>query len=247
MRVLVVDDEAPARSRLKRLLSATPGIELAGEAGDGEEAVARITELAPEVVLLDIQMPVLDGFGVIEAMGAAMPVTILCTAFDEHALRAFDARAIDYLLKPVDPGRLVTALGRARALVAAPVRERRRGLREIAQLVETRGEFLPRLLVHDASRAHLLPVERIDRIRADRNHCDVFTEGRSFRLRRTLASLESRLDPRAFLRISKSDIVRLDAVKEIIPWSHGDYRVAMRDGTTLSWSRRYRAAAMTAG
>jgi two-component system LytT family response regulator len=243
MRVLIVDDEAPARDRLRHLLAASPDVEVAGEATDGEDAADRIAGLSPDVVLLDIQMPRLDGFGLIEAMGPEMPLTIFCTAFDEHALRAFDARAIDYLLKPVQPERLATALERARMLLAAPERDRRRGMQALAGLVEERGQFLPRLLIHDATRAYLLPVERIDRISSDRNHCDVHSGGRSFRLRRTLASLESRLDPKAFLRISKSDIVRLDAIHEIRPWSHGDYHVLMRDGTTVTWSRRYRAAA----
>lgn len=103
--------------------------------------------------------------------------------------------------------------------------------------------MLPRLLVHDATRAYLLPVERIDHVRAERNYCDVRSGDRVFRVRRTLTALAARLDPKLFLRINKSDLVRLDAVREIQPWSHGDYRVVMLDGTTLSWSRRYRAAA----
>jgi two-component system LytT family response regulator len=248
MRILVVDDEAPARSRLRRLLGAVADVDIVGEAANGDEAVERIAELAPDVVLLDIQMPKLDGFGVIDSVGvASMPVTILCTAHDEHALRAFEARAIDYLLKPVQPDRLADALARARSLLAASKSAgRARGLKGIARLVEDRaaaGERAPiaRLLARDDQRAYLLPVERIDHIRADRNYSIVRSEGRSFRVRRPISALAGRLDPRLFLRIGKSDVVRLDAVREIQPWSHGDYRVVMRDGTILTWSRRYRA------
>lgn len=241
MRVLIVDDEAPARARLRRLLGDVASVTAIDEAPDGEAAVERIAAGAPDVVLLDIQMPRLDGFGVVDALGAEMPLTIFCTAFDEHALRAFDARAIDYLLKPVQPDRLATALERARALLDGTARTRQRGLKAIGAMVEARGERLHRLLVHDETRAYLLPVDRIDLIRADRNYCDVRSAGRTFRVRRTLGSLEARLDPERFVRVNKSDLVRLDAIHEIQPWSHGDYRVRLHDGTIVPWSRRYKA------
>ena len=246
MRVLVVDDEAPARARLRRLVEELPPVihvTVVGEAEDGEQAVERIGVLSPEVVLLDIRMPRVDGFGVIDAMGDEMPLTIFCTAYDEHALAAFEARAVDYLLKPVQPERLRAALERAERLLAGSATARRRGMRAVAAIVESGRHFLPRLLVHDDTRACLLPVERIDHLRAERNYCDIRSGGKTYRVRRTLSSLAARLDPKLFLRINKSDIVRLDAVREIQPWSHGDYRVVLHDGTILSWSRRYRAAA----
>jgi two-component system, LytTR family, response regulator len=241
MRILIVDDEAPARARLRRLLQTVSDTEVVGEANAGDVAVESIAKLTPDLVLLDIQMPRLDGFGVIDVVGIdQMPATIFCTAFNEHALRAFDARAVDYLLKPVQPERLAVALERARALVRSS-RARKRGMRSIADLVESHATFLPRLLVHTGTRAHLLAIDSVDHIRAERNYCTVRSAGKSFQLRRSLASLEPRLDPARFLRIGKSDVVRLSAVSEIQPWSHGDYRVVMRDGTTLTWSRRYRA------
>ncbi len=246
MRILVVDDEAPARSRLRRLLEdvgPSMDVSVVGEAEDGQDAVERITELAPDVVLLDIRMPRVDGFGLVEAMGDEMPLTIFCTAYDEHALQAFDARAVDYLLKPVQPERLTAALERAQLLLRGGSTTRRRGIRAIAAVVETSQPYLPRLLVHDGPRAYLLPVERIDHIRAERNCCDIRSGDRTFRVRRTLSALAARLDPALFLRINKSDVIRLDAVREIQPWSHGDYRVLLHNGTSLSWSRRYRAAA----
>lgn len=243
MRVLIVDDEPPARTRLRRLLSALRDVEIVGEAENGEAAMAMIESAAPDLVLLDIRMPVLDGFGLCAALGDEMPLVVFCTAYDEHALAAFEARAVDYLLKPIQEARLADAVARARTLLSGTATARKRGLRAVAAVVEERTPLLARLLVRDEHRAYLVPVDQIDHIRSDRNHCIVRTQGREFRMRRTLSSLAARLDPKQFLRIGKGDVVRLDAVREITPWSHGDYRVTLRDGTTLSWSRRYRAAA----
>lgn len=243
MRLLIVDDEAPARARLKRLVGEIANIDVIGEAEDGEDAVERILALQPDVVLLDIGMPKLNGFDVVASLGSEMPLTIFCTAYDEHALRAFDARAVDYLLKPVQPARLAAALARARVLLQSSAAEQRRDRKSIAAVVEERGAFLLRILVHGDQRAYLLPVNRIDLVRADRNHCWVHSDAMRFRVRRTLTSLVERLDPAQFLRVNKSDIVRIDAMHEIQPWSHGDYRVVMRDGSTLTWSRRYRDSA----
>ncbi len=243
MRLLLVDDEAPARARLRRLvgeLDPSLDAQVVAEAEDGEVAVDAIASHAPDVVLLDIRMPRLDGFGLVQAMGEEMPLTIFCTAFDEHALAAFDARAVDYLLKPVQPERLAAALARAHKLLSGGVAKRHRGMRAIAAAIESEGSFLARILVHDETRAYLLPVDRVDHIRADRNYCDIRSGGRTFRVRRTLTSLAARLDPKQFLRINKSDLVRVDAMREIHPWSHGDYRVVLHDGTTLSWSRRFK-------
>ncbi len=242
LRLLIVEDEAPARARLTRLIAALADVELVGQAEDGEAAVHAIVSLAPDVVLLDIRMPRLDGFALVDAMGEDMPLTVFCTAHDEYALQAFDARAVDYLLKPVKPERLAAAVERARTLLAGSAAARSRGRQSVAQIVEKQSGFLTRLMVRDGERACLLPVQQVDHIRADRNHCDVHAAGRVFRVRRTLTSLVERLDPQHFLRVNKSDVVRLDAVREIQPWSHGDYRVVLRDGRTLNWSRRYRAA-----
>lgn len=244
MRILVVDDEAPARARLRRLLAALPSdlaVIVVGEADNGEAAIEHIATRAVDVVLLDIRMPRLDGFGLVATMGDEMPLTIFCTAHDEHALTAFDARAVDYLLKPVQMDRLAAALERARRLLASSVTTRRRGLRAVAAIVETDAPYLPRLLVRDDTRAWLLPVDQIDHVRAQRNYCDIRAGAHTVRVRRTLQSLSERLDPALFLRLNKSDLVRVDAIREIQPWSHGDYRVVLHNGTTLSWSRRFRA------
>jgi two-component system LytT family response regulator len=244
LRVLVVDDEAPARRKLRRLLGALPDVEVAGEAGSGPEAVERVAELAPDLVLLDIQMPELDGFGVIAAVGVdAMPPVIFVTAYDEHALRAFEVRALDYLLKPVAPDRLREAVARVRDQRAAgDAGEGARRRAGVAELVAAREPHLRRLLVHDErGHGHLVAVEEIGLARAERNYVALHTARGVFRVRGTIGALAGRLDPAAFLRVNRSDVVRLDAVRELQPWSHGEYRVVLRDGTALMWSRRFRS------
>ena len=271
LRVLIVDDEAPARARLRRLLAeveregsdddAIGAIEVAGEASSGDEAVAQILAVVPDLVLLDIQMPGRDGFGVIEAVGPeAMPPVAFVTAYDEHALRAFEVHAIDYLLKPVPIARLTSVLRRARRAMEGatprapqeadrqpddadrddPLAARLTGL--LASLERPAG-YLQRIMVHQDERAFLVPVSRIVRISADRNVVRLHAVGAEYVLRTPITALEARLDPDVFLRINRSDIVRLDAIQEMHPWSHGDYQVVLTDGTRLVWSRRYRARA----
>jgi two-component system, LytTR family, response regulator len=243
VRVLIVDDEAPARSKLRRFLSEQDDVEIVGEAASGREAVEQITTLSPDLVFLDVQMPELTGFEVIDEIGVeAMPRVVFVTAFDEHALRAFEVQALDYLLKPFTPERFATVMGRARATI-----DRESGGALAARLEQLVASVLPerrtlhRILVHHENRAFFLPVDRIDRFSADRNYVRLHSGGTVYSIRASLGSLADRLDSQKFLRINRSDVVRFDAIKEMQPWFHGDYRVVMRDGTTLMWSRRYRA------
>jgi two-component system LytT family response regulator len=242
MRTLIVDDEAPARAKLRRLLAAESHVEIVGEAGNGEEAIARIEQLHPDVVFLDVQMPRLDGFGVIERIGVdAMPYVVFVTAYDEHALRAFEVQALDYLLKPFSPDRLQAVVSRVHRELARD-RPADVGAR-LATLLQTTvpQQYLQRILVQRDERAVLVPVHEIDRLEAKRNDVHLHTAETVHVIRGTLAELAARLDPATFLRINRSSIVRLDAIKELQPWFHGDYRVILRDGTELMWSRRYRA------
>ena len=233
MRALIVDDEAPARARLHRLLALERDVEIVGEAATGREAISAIKRSRPDVVFLDIQMPGLNGFDVVSAIETSdAPFVVFVTADDSQALRAFDAGAVDYLLKPFTPARFARVLDRARQRVAAATGP-----------VSTATSFLRRLLVIDQGRAVFLPVERIDRIEADRNYVRLSAGGASYRLRATIASVAERLDPAQFLRINRSTLVRLDAVREMHEWSHGDFKVVMHDGTELVWSRRFRADA----
>lgn len=232
MRVLIVDDEEPARRKIRRLLSGENDVEVVGEASTGTEAIDAIRRLSPDLVFLDIQMPPPNGFGVIDALGRDdAPDVIFVTAFDEHALRAFEVRALDYLLKPVTPVRFREALERARDRMAQPT------------TAASTPRPLGRILVRDDTKAFLLALDRVDRIEADGNYVRLHSGGKSFTVRMAIGALAGRLDSEKFLRISRSAIVRLDAIKELHPWFHGDYHVVMADGARLVWTRRYRAAA----
>lgn len=237
MRVLIVDDEAPARAKLRRLLGASADVEIVGEAATGRQAVAVLKRSAVDVMFLDIQMPGLDGFGVLDTIASDIaPHVVFVTADERSAIRAFEVGAVDYLLKPFTPTRFEQVLERARGRIrdaAAPM----------PTTTPVAAPSLRRLLVFEEDRAVFLAIERIDRIEAERNYLSIVSEGRAYRIRGTMASIEARLDPAQFLRINRSTVVRLDAVKSMHEWSHGDYRVLMHDGTELTWSRRYRAAA----
>jgi two-component system LytT family response regulator len=233
VRVLIVDDEEPARRKIRRLLSGETDVEIVGEATTGTEAIDAIRQLMPDLVFLDVQMPPPDGFGVIDALGRDnAPDVVFVTAFDEHALRAFEVRALDYLLKPVTQARFREALDRARERLTAP------------PTTAAQQRPLARILVRDDTKAFLLALDRVDRIEADGNYVRLHSNGRSFTVRMAIGALAGRLDADQFLRISRSAIVRLDAIKELHPWFHGDYHVVMTDGSRLTWTRRYRAAAM---
>jgi two-component system LytT family response regulator len=236
LRALIVDDEAPARAKLRRLLAASVDVEIAGEATTGREAVALIKRSTPDVVFLDIQMPGLDGFGVLDAIdsGDSGPYIIFVTADDQHALKAFEVGAVDYLLKPFTPERFAQVLDRARGRI---------GQARSPAATPHASPYLKRLLVIENGRAMFLSTERVDRVESDRNYVYLCSAGQRHRLRATIASIAERLDPAQFLRINRSTLVRLDAVKSMTEWSHGDYKVVMHDGAELIWSRRFRGAA----
>lgn len=246
IRALIADDEAPARRKLRDLLGRETDFELVGEAADGVEAVAAIRAASPDVVFLDIQMPRLDGFGVIQEIGVeAMPLVVFVTAYDEHALRAFEVNALDYLLKPFAPSRFQRLLDRVRRQLGSPssgdLAER---IDRLLATVRPAPQYLRQILVERGEdRQTLLAVEAIDVIRADGNYLCFLSGGVQYRRRGTLRDLEDRLDPARFLRLNRSEIVRLDALREVQPWFHGDARVVLLDGTVLTWSRRYRARA----
>ncbi|HEV2843476.1 MAG TPA: response regulator [Thermoanaerobaculia bacterium] len=245
IRALIADDEAPARRKLRELLAREGDFQVVGEAGDGVEAVEAIRAASPDVVFLDIQMPRLDGFGVIQEVGVeAMPLVVFVTAYDEHALKAFEVHALDYLLKPFAPSRFGRLLERVRRQLepASSPGDLAERVERLLAAVRPAPDYLRQILVEkDEGRQVLLTMDQIDRICAEGNYLRFFSQGTEHRRRGTLRDLEDRLDPARFLRLNRSEIVRLEAVREVQPWFHGDARVVLHDGTLLTWSRRYRA------
>ena len=243
LKVLIVDDERPARQKLRRLLGSVTEVVAIYEAADGVAAIETIRNEAPDVVFLDVQMPGVDGFGVVDALPPdALPHLVFVTAFETYAVRAFDMHAVDYLLKPYDAERFERAWARAKENVARRlVGEERDRLRRMLEDAETsRPQRAERILVESGERVLLIAVDRIDRIESVRNYVRLKVGSDVYRVRATLTQFERRLDPVKFVRISRSQIVNLDRVAELRPWSHGDYVVVMRDGSQTRLSRRYR-------
>lgn len=257
LRVLVVDDEPLARERIVGLLDEQEDVEVIAECANGRQAIDAIRAHAPDVVFLDVQMPGLTGLDVAQALDPAeMPAIVFVTAYDEHAVRAFELHALDYLLKPFADRRFDEALRRARARV-----ESRRLLEEFSDRVSalltgrapvagpatradrdgTHPADLERLVVRDGERSILLPVEEIDWIEAANYYVVVHAATRTYVIRDTLAALERELDPR-FVRVHRSTIVNLDRVVEFQRLFHGDFAVLLADGTDLKLSRTYRGA-----
>jgi two-component system, LytTR family, response regulator len=244
LRVVVADDEPIGRQRLLRLLQAEPETEVLAACADGEEAVEAIREHAPDVVLLDIQMPHLDGFEVVAALGEAhQPAVIFVTAHDHYALRAFEVHAFDYLLKPVDQERLRDAMGRAMApATRAPQGSNTRRILTLLEELNTRerSRGRDRLVVRTPERAFFLRTETVDWVEAAGKFVHLHV-GRSIHaLRESMAELEQELDPVRFLRISRSAIVNIDRIQEIQPWFQGDYVLILTDGVRLTSTRGYR-------
>jgi two-component system, LytTR family, response regulator len=244
LRVLVADDEPIGRQRLVRLLQAEPDTEVVAACADGEEAVEAIREHAPELVLLDIQMPGLDGFEVVAALGQAhQPAVIFVTAHDQYAVRAFEIHAFDYLLKPVDQDRLREAMGWALSTIrrGPQASSTRRVLALLEELnARDRARGRERLVVRTPERAIFLRTEIIDWIEAAGKFVHLHVGRTIHALRESMAELEQELDDGRFLRISRSVIVNLDRIQEVQPWFQGDYVLILTDGTRLTSTRGYR-------
>lgn len=243
-RVLIVDDEPLARAHMRELLADAGGVEVIGECGDGREAVRRIRAEAPDLVLLDIQIPELDGFGVVREIGATrMPMVIFVTAYDEYALQAFDVSALAYLLKPVSRERFASALERARALMRAGAAQETAS--RLGILLERMSEARPhsdRLSIKVDGRVLFVGVDEIDWLEADDNHVKVHAGQRTHQVRGTMASFEKRLPRGKFLRIHRSTMVNVRRIAEVQPWFAGDYVFILTGGARLTSGRSYRQA-----
>jgi two-component system, LytTR family, response regulator len=267
IRTLIVDDEPLARQRLRRLLDADPDIAILGECGDGPEAVAALRAQRPDLVFLDVQMPGMDGFGVLQALAgaappsaalpsaarpsaalpnaappnAALPVVIFVTAHDRYALKAFEVHALDYLLKPFDKARFGAAVARAKLQVrqgnAVALNER---LHDLLQTLPDRRSRPERLVVKSGGRIYFVAIADIDWIEAAGNYVRLHVGKDDHLVRESLTALEKKLKPSQFVRVHRSTIVNLERVRELQPAFHGDYVIILNDGTELALSRSCR-------
>ena len=242
LRAVVVDDEPLARKRLLALLADEPDIDVVGEAGGGSAAVRLITAARPDLVFLDVQMPGLDGFEVLDAVAHTyLPVVVFVTAHDKYALRAFDVHAFDYLLKPFSPERFDAALVRAQKEITSRGADQTR--RKLLKLLAERtaaSPYLKRFIVRRGERYLLVRADDVHSFEANGNYVKLRTESGSHMLRMTMAELERKLDPARFARIHRSTVVNIEQIKEITPAWHGDFEVHLADGQRLRLSRNFR-------
>lgn len=243
IRVLIVDDEPLARRGIGQLLQTETDFVIAGEASNGREAFDSMEKLAPDLVFLDIQMPLADGFSFVENLASErLPEIVFVTAYDEHAIRAFEAGAIDYVLKPINEERFQKTLERIRRRILAG--ENHSLENKISDLLKalkpSENKYLQRISVKENGRIRFLEVEKIDWISSLGNYVEIYSEREKFVLRETMDGIESKLNPSEFVRIRRSKIVRISRIKELQPLFNGEYSVVLFDGTELTSSRRYR-------
>ncbi len=242
IRVVIADDEPLARERLRMLLGAEHWVEIAAECSDGPETVDAIRDLKPDLVFLDVQMPGANGFDVIETVGPArMPAVVFVTAYDRHALRAFDVHALDYLLKPFDRERFQQALGRARQQLQQPTHgEIERRLLELVQDLKQSPQRVERFVIKSAGRVYFVRANEVDWIEAAGNYVKLHVGAEAHLLRETMTAIESQLNPETFFRIHRCHIVNIERVQDLQPWFNGEYVVSLKTGARLTLSRGYR-------
>jgi len=245
IKALIVDDEPVARRRIRRLLVAHPDFSVSGECASGAEAIQRLTNDGLDVVFLDVQMPDIDGFEVVRAVGARLPAVVFVTAFDQYAIAAFEVHALDYLLKPFSRERFERSLDRIRADLGrrhGKVAAGRLDVLDVLIRELSDRRYLTRFVVKDAGKVTLIDAVRVDWIEAADNYAIVHTGRATHVVRETLARLTADLDPRQFVRVHRSAIVRIDRIQEFEPAFHGDFVIRLQDGTRVPMSRTYRTA-----
>jgi two-component system LytT family response regulator len=242
IRALIVDDEPLARAHLKSLLRERGDVDVIGECGDGRSAIDQIRRLAPDLVLLDSQMPELDGLEVIREVGPAkMPAVVFVTAYDEHALAAFEVHAFDYILKPVSRQRFTQSIDRVVGLIRAETPSADRPLAALIEAMRSERSALDRIAVKADGRVLFIRVGEIDWIEADDDLVRIHTGKAVHAHRSTLTHLEERLPASKFLRVHRSTLVNVDRIREIQPWFQGDWVLILNDGTRLHSGKSYRA------
>jgi len=242
IRALIVDDEPLAREWVRSAIAEDPELEVMGECGDGFEAAEAIRRLKPDLVFLDVQMPGLDGFGVLEALTPEeIPAVVFVTAFDQYAVRAFEAQAVDYLMKPFSKERVEEAVRRVRELVKGKsLEDFRESISRIVEKIRRDRSFPEWVLLKADGKNIFVKVKDIDWIESSRNNVRIHVGQTIYLLHETTSAIASRLDPKKFLRIHRSAIVNIERIKELHPWFNGDYAVVLRDGTQLTLSSSYR-------
>lgn len=240
IRAVIIDDERLARQRIRRMLSETPDFEVAAEFENSEHGLAYLEENPAELLFLDVQMPGMDGFALLEALAPdRTPMVIFVTAYDEYALRAFEVHAFDYLLKPFDQARFEKTIDRARKQLSNDVRSNER-LIDLLREFRHRNQEPARFAIKTPGRLFFVRQEDIDWMEAADNYVNLHVGTETHLIRETMNALEQRLDSHRFLRIHRSTIVNADRIKELRPWFHGEYVVLLKDGTELTLSRTYR-------
>jgi two-component system LytT family response regulator len=242
IRALIADDEPLAREWVRSAVAEDPDLEVIGEAGDGFEAAESIRRLKPDLVFLDVQMPGLDGFGVLEALSPEeIPAVVFITAFDQYAVRAFETQAVDYLMKPFSRERVEEAVRRVRELVKGrSLEDFRESIAKIVEKVRRDRSYPEWVLLKADGKNVFVKVRDIDWIESSRNNVRIHVGPTLYLLHETTTAIASRLDPKRFLRIHRSAIVNIERIRELHPWFNGDYAVILRDGTQLTLSASYR-------
>ena len=242
IRALIADDEPLAREWVRGAVAEDPDLEVIGESGDGFEAAEAIRRLKPDLVFLDVQMPGLDGFGVLEALSPEeIPAVVFVTAFDQYAVRAFEAQAVDYLIKPFSRERVEEAVRRVRELVKGrSLEDFRESIGRIVEKIRRDRSFPEWVLLKADGKNVFVKVRDIDWIESSRNNVRIHVGPTVYLLHETTSAIASRLDPKKFLRIHRSSIVNIERIRELHPWFNGDYAVILRDGTQLTLSASYR-------
>lgn len=242
LRAIVVDDEMLARQIIREMLEHDDEVEIVAECVNGREAIEAIQTHHPDLLFLDIQMPEVAGFEVLETLKSERsPIVIFVTAYDQYAVRAFDYHALDYLLKPFDRERFELSVSRAKAQLR---RDRNGELdKRIVALLEAlkaEAKYVERLVIKNGGRVFFLETDEVNWIEAEGNYVRLHTDKKAHLLRETISSLEAQLDPKKFLRVHRSTIVRIDSIRELQPWFHGEYHIILHNGTKLTLSRNYR-------
>src|ERR1700731_1752235 len=236
LRAAIVDDEELARQLIREYLWETGGVEVVAECGDGFDAVKAISELKPDLVFLDVQMPKLDGFEVLELIDSP-PAVIFVTAYDQYAMKAFDAHAVDYLLKPFPMERLKTALDRARQRLAERAASPGPSASELSAAARPPGHTLDRIVVKDGTKVHIIPVDKLDYVEAQDDYIGLRSDKKLYLKQQTISSIEAQLDSKRFLRIHRSYIVNLERIARIEPFTKDSRVAVLQDGTQLPVSR----------